>query len=111
MRSQVRTYICNFSAGSTPNTVAEKAKKNLTMSKNILKQQWLPAQAESPNRRNKKKQRGTDNDEKMEEIEEETGEIEPMKLFPDVGVEVMLLFKEPNNERMEEAAIPDKEGC
>ena len=35
----------------------------------------------------------------MEEIEEESEEIEPTKLFPDVRVEVTLLFKQPNNER------------
>jgi hypothetical protein len=69
------------------------------MMKTNLKQQRLAAMDASHNRRDKKKSKGSDEDEKMEDIAEETTNLEPKELFGGTGSDVTTLFKKPDNER------------
>jgi hypothetical protein len=71
----------------------------MTMTKKQMKQQRLTVQAESPNRRDKKKQKGTEEDEKMNEIEEELTETGQKAVFREPLAEAKLLFRKPEDER------------
>jgi hypothetical protein len=80
------------------------------MAKPQLKQQQLEKQASSPNQRTKKKQRGTERDETMEDVGAELTRIAPKALFPGISADVTTLFQKPNNERWRKlpSTIKDK---
>ena len=79
------------------------------MTKSQLKQQRLEVPTQSPNRRTKKKQKGGDNDTKMDEDEEETNETTQKVSFTNKGEEVFSLFKKPNDDRWKKLPAPVKE--
>ena len=79
------------------------------MTKPQLKQQRLEVPAQSPNRRTKKKQRGSELSENTDDIDDKMVAVDPKVLFTGIGAEVQSLFQQPNDERWRKLPVQVKD--